>query len=501
MCAACNGAKRQILIALFLLSGGISYPIVAWASEVIPNITVQMEPIEIVRGPDSATDSPFSTLTGDPIRAYVANGRTWGFSGTSLDTLRPEEGHVMDKGPKGMFDACGAWLHSTWRDGSVIRGWYHAESPTPACNANDWITRRSIAYAESHDGGKTFVKPNYPQNQVITVPSGYTRPNQDDEGAPCVIRVGDFFHMYFLSNHHPKGLRIYLARSRVSDGGKPGTWFKYHDGRFNQPGIGGESSPLTERYTDLSRSWVSFNEHLNSYMGFGSVRNKGKKEGYSFSFSPDGIHWKASPHMLLSAKGEWGNKRRGQDSEEFTGYLSLISTSGYSDRIGSVFWLYYLYVNPGEKLSGGRYLVRRKIKIQQTDSKTADDLVPRVALVKYQGPADTWITTVSTSPTYRKEKVLGYLFTDQVPNSKPVYDCYQPMSGDHFLSADPSGCGTAKYLRRAGWIASAPFANSAQLYECINTAKHDRYASIDPTCEGNKTGQPMGYLAIHQPPE
>jgi hypothetical protein len=38
--------------------------------------------------------------------------------------------------------------------------------------------------------------------------------------------------------------RIALARSRIADGGRPGTWFKFHDGDFQEKGLGGTESPV-----------------------------------------------------------------------------------------------------------------------------------------------------------------------------------------------------------------------------------------------------------------
>ena len=64
--------------------------------------------------------------------------------------------------------------------------------------------------------------------------------------------------------------RIHLARSRLADGGRPGTWYKYYQGTFTQPGLGGLSTPI-DPAGHLNRSWVSYNTYLNSYLGFGEL--------------------------------------------------------------------------------------------------------------------------------------------------------------------------------------------------------------------------------------
>lgn len=84
-------------------------PGVSW-----PNITIQMGPVEVIRGPDTVTDNPFNTLLGaTSLQGYVGNSSTWGYIGGSLETLRPMSSTVLQGGTH--FDSCGAWLNSVWQ--------------------------------------------------------------------------------------------------------------------------------------------------------------------------------------------------------------------------------------------------------------------------------------------------------------------------------------------------------------------------------------------------
>lgn len=484
-----------LVLILFLGSSAVAD---TRPGEASPNIIIQIGPPEIIRGPDTSTDNAFNTLMGArSLLGYIANASTWGYIGGSLETLRPMNRVVLQKGDH--FDSRGAWLNSVWEDGAVIRGWYHAETERTYSQ-----TRKSVAYAESYDGGLTFVKPNYPHNQVITSPPHYTNPNNDDEGDHRVIQVGDYLYMYFLSNHRPSW-QIYLARSHISDHGLPGTWQKYNHGSFSQPGLGGEASPIAS-WTDLATSWVSYNAYLKAYIGFSGVWDNalGRQKGFGLSVSADGLHWStimnpstSQPYLLLSYEGSWDRQANAGD---LVAYPSFVSVYGDSDRVDDVFWLYYMYLNPGDGFDR-RYLVRRKLRLSYATSNKPADLVPRMALSEYRHRDDRWFTTISTDPDYQFTKIIGYLFTDQVPNSIPLYDCYIDYWHDHMLVPNDATCGggDVRYLRRVGWISTVPFDHSTPTYRCWDQSATNHFISTEPSCEGKKTEYLMGYLAIMPP--
>lgn len=214
-------------------------------------LRIEVGPVEVTQGPDDVADNALNTVAGaDGVLAYLANSVTHGFSGTSLHTLAPMSEPVLRGGTSPAFDWCGAWLNGAVRDGPVIRAWYHAEeSCAYRTDPNNPATRKSIAYAESTDGGRTFAKPGYPNNLVITAPPNSAPGAGGDwgEGDHRVLRVGDYYYLYFVA---ARDYQVRLARSLVTDGGKPGTWWKYFrpspgtSGGFTEPGLGGQSSPI-----------------------------------------------------------------------------------------------------------------------------------------------------------------------------------------------------------------------------------------------------------------
>jgi hypothetical protein len=353
--------KKILCLALVLCSCAPS----SAAPTRIANISVG--PMEYMVGPNNFTDNPFSTLrVGDDLFGYLANGCTACYRNTNLETLQENLVPAISWGSD--FDSCGAWLNSALNLPAGITGWYHAERPLgDDCFSptGEWQTVKSVAYADSQDG-QIFSKPDYPNNQVITAPAHFTGNLERDEGDHHVIQIGNYLYMYFRAG---RDWQIHLARSAVADGGKPGTWFKYYNGQFSEPGIGGESSPIATQ-EELYLSWVSYSTQFSFYIGLNRVDRDGEFYGYGLSRSIDGIHWSPLSQNTIVNGAEWLNP----EGREIANYLSLISLEGDSQIIGKSFWVYYMYLKPGsmqlgvgnkctEGQVGYRYLVRQLVTI------------------------------------------------------------------------------------------------------------------------------------------
>ena len=84
------------------------------------------------------------------------------------------------------FDYCGAWLNSAYTESDgTIRGWYHAEYMCDYSNGGQ--TYKSVAYVQSTDGGRTFQKVNYPNNQILTYNGGSITGQNAGEGDHSVV--------------------------------------------------------------------------------------------------------------------------------------------------------------------------------------------------------------------------------------------------------------------------------------------------------------------------
>jgi len=454
----------------------------------LDGVMVQIDPPEIVLGPDDTTDNPFNTVALESrLLSYVGNAETVTLEGGSLETLQRLERLAIRGGGDRSFDSCGAWLNSALLTGGLVRGWYHAETECAYPR-----THKSVAYAESADGGRTFLKPGHPANQVLRAPAHFAQPETDDEGDQHVIAVGENLHMYFVAG---RDYQVRLARASVASGGGPGAWWKYRDGRFDEPGLGGESSPI-DPSGQLSRSWVSYLDEMRSYVGFSYNQRSGTYRGFGLIFSVDGISdWHSLPDPILPYEGQYWE--RGPGSRDLVEYPSLISVYGDSARIDPVFWVYHMHVNGGEGFDR-RYLVRRKLRLWPADDARPGRTGARIALARYEYGADTWDTTAAVDARYRRREILGYLFTAEQPGSLPVYDCFIAGWNDHMLTLDDATCDGATYLKRVGWIAREPMPESVRVFRCFDDTRRDHFVSQDPACGGAQMEWPLGYLATLQ---
>lgn len=472
----------------------------------LASITIWLGPNEIIAGPSLVADNPFHTLSSPTsLIGYSANGYTQASEGGSLESLRALATPALEWNlDADEFDHCGSWLNATWRDGTIVRGWYHAE--TDCFDYDLGITHKSVAYAESYDDGRTFIKVGYPHNQVLTAPAGITDPMYDDVGDHWVIQRGAYLYMYFLAPdydsppHYPP--RIHLARSSVADGGRPGTWYKSYRGVFSEPGLGGLSTPI-DPAGNLNRSWVSYNTYLNTYLGFGEMWRSFdggdvRMAGYGLTSSPDGVRgWTSAGYIALPSEGGWNRK---EGTQEIALYVSMLSDYGDSYTTGQTFWLYYTYLGPGDNGAAGSSLFRRRVYLSQPASADATAQVPRIALSGYRNGALTWYTTTITDTVWTREpgQPLGYLFADRIsdPVTVPVFDCYYPGDNDHFPVLNADECSEdAVLLRRMGWIAQTQFAASVPVYRCWDPVVRNHFLTLDSACNGKTYEFQLGYLA------
>jgi hypothetical protein len=118
-------------------------------------------------------------------------------------------------------------------------------------------------------------------------------------GNPSVYRSRDGQYLYMLFMEWLRGNPVsrpdvlYLARAPIASDGEPGSWQKYANGQFSQPGLGGLGTPVIDQpppdgpttvYAGLPS--VSFNVALNRYVVVFQSRL-----GVHMATSEDGVLW------------------------------------------------------------------------------------------------------------------------------------------------------------------------------------------------------------------
>lgn len=568
--------SRRMLIpilAICLLAAIGSYFVFRSSASVngttdINKISVQLGPEEYVAGPTNAQDAAYFTEKDNRDRwyGYTANGASF-VSPLEEKNLLPTTPlpHNKDNVPKhqiilepdtavGRFvdnprhpDACGAWIAgSIYKDKKNNQhwyGWYHAERN---CLRGDRDggerTHMSIAYAESFDAGKTWKKPNYPNNRIITADTAFDGNSaRDDTGAPRVIQVKDYYYIFYQSDSTQEsvvGRRIHMARSKVSDMGKPGTWKKWYCTEpnkrescgFSQPGIGGKSSKLrnselknpdgtkdstwSNKYV-LNDRYISYNRYLNRFIAMGNDSGSFKliaSEGDDFT------NWKIKSELMQVMPTDrddftvdnWNNggtpdkcrKKVGDrlietnyECKQWYGYNSIIGLKGDSDSSGQTFYMYYNKHFPGQEFKDA-YIMRRKVKLVASNATT---MTARTELSLYQDKKGNQRLTSELPEIwlgYQRKARVGYVLSNPAPGYEPLFECKKPngkyytmlLAGakDYALPVPgdpPTKCNaTDKLIRRVGWISPKK----------TNEATEPIYdVSASPSLA--KRGNPIGY--------
>ncbi len=421
----------------------------------------------IVIGPTSTAADNVLVARRDPqeMLAFTANGTTYLLKGPSLEALSlVSDPAVIAAGAAGSFDECGAWLQAVEDDGAIVRGFYHAEEK---CDYSIGQTRKSVAYAESNDGARTFTKRNYPGNQIITGSNVFAPGTSTGSGDHGVIRWHGDYWMYYIDWNDPWGTA--LAKAPGDSGGMPGAWLKWHNGSFGEPGLGGTATTLgwfgtaVSRFVPADRLVLPVND-----VAFGGIKLQLSADG--FAFQP------IQEPLLILEEESWDRK---PESGELFAYISMVGLQGgreWSDG----FYLFYTYLQPGEDFSQ-RYLVRRKVDVEVAAQPASPQV--RVALSRYFSDAnkDHWVTTAAVA-SHAFEFVLGYLFTKDLGSMTPLWDCYIPSWDDHMVAPGDCGAGAVK-LRTLGWVYSTQQPGTIPLYRCYYPDWTDHWVSTTPCDE------------------
>ncbi|MFC7307204.1 RICIN domain-containing protein [Streptomyces monticola] len=205
---------------------------------------------------DSATrDAKLSDAVNPANSNDRNNDTTWRCNNSPTgreSTYAPDTSHYAQKN---YCDLMGVWVDPDTGD------WYglvHNEfTPSPF---GDGLHYDAIDYAVSKDQGKTWAI----KDHVLTSP--YSTKRGDNEAFPhqtyhygngdarlFVDTASGYFYVYYNSRVIPKGgqpggwtdgSRAHVARAPMSAKMAPGSWKKWYDGKWSQPGVGGLESNM-----------------------------------------------------------------------------------------------------------------------------------------------------------------------------------------------------------------------------------------------------------------
>jgi hypothetical protein len=299
------------------------------------------------------------------IPGQVTGESTYFYQGIDFSFLTPHQ--LSDGLPLPVLTPSGAGFDRDYAgSAAVVRAsngmdllmFYHGEDHSCTTTGHD-RTKARVGLARSSDNGASWSR----SGQIISSPEMPVDCNYEGfrgAGNPSVVlsRDGKYYYLYFTEWVSTRPDSISLARAAVSSDGAPGAWYKYKNGAFTQPGLGGTSDPVlspldqSSGYAGLPN--VTFNATLDLYIAIFMGHN-----GFYYASSGDGIHWD-TPTLFwaVSALTAWDSL---QDGADWYYYPTLISTDQDSDDTTTR--RAYLYYAHGIKPQP-HYLCRRPLRIE-----------------------------------------------------------------------------------------------------------------------------------------
>jgi len=286
-----------------------------------------------------------------PLRVLLAAGvSTSLLEGPDMKSL-VARGPVLQPGPRGAFDngyaGIAGVVRQPGRDDWLA--FYHAEDheglpPIPGGIPGFYC---AVGLAVSQDEGASFRK----IGPVITSARAKDVNGRADQGCgePCVTVSADGRQLYVYYSDHSRvagrGVQICLARCPLQAATAIDRWRKYGDGGFDQPGLGGQDTPVLSGQAgqaDALFPHVSLVREFQCYlMVFNLVVYRElspdaqpRQSGIYLASSPDGIRW-SRPTQLLAIRSI---AAPGQE----VGWHPTLLLSAVEGGVAKG-WLYYAY--------------------------------------------------------------------------------------------------------------------------------------------------------------
>lgn len=342
----------------------------------------------------------------------------------------------------------------------------------------DYFYHGYITYQLSTDSGHEF-RPwpnagNFNDSFIIASagPWRENTPANSGTGPHWSVVNGDYIYLYYQDNYAINAtgqpcIANVVARSLLSDRGRPGTWTKYFNGGWTEPGMGGNASALPG-LAGAKMVWMS-KAQVWLAVGYSGA----------LSVSNDGLEWLELPSTLIPPQGPTSNRSDYFQFPNWYYYTSLIpgygGTTFYENE--DSLWLYYLFTPAGNvswaHVSRGLASVQLTLIPQNSSAGdartqlkgTAAPTVPQPFILpslsqwvlhtnssdedaqsgsssnnNLQGKEkDSWATISPTDMrVYDYGWHIGYVFASPADWTlsplQPIFDCYFVETNDHFVA-------------------------------------------------------------------
>jgi hypothetical protein len=293
-------------------------------------------------------DGPLSILSARPLRYLMPVGnKTVLLTGRDFGNLtsRTEIMAPSGSGP----DANYAGVYSTWRRGpnDPFIAIYHGENfegmgKIKGNDINGGMWSVCLAMIDPVNGNVErrgeILRADKPKRPIAGQPNEVAALRVQGLGEPSMTpdRDGRYLLCYYseMSNRLDRRVCICVARSPIEENGAPGSWKKFHDGRWDEPGMGGHDTPvLSAEGGDLGQSFITYIKRWDRYLivfchqGFKDYEaGQSKQSGVYVATSQDSVRWTA-PQRIMAAMTVPKNGR------PFVQHPTLIVTNVTEDRL------------------------------------------------------------------------------------------------------------------------------------------------------------------------
>jgi hypothetical protein len=234
-----------------------------------------VRPATLIKFPAATDCNSPSHWEGDTFYLFNSAPTPWRSSGPDLLHLGPaSETHYNDEVNGGR------WIEATWKDSDgTLYGWYHNE-PHPVCPSKPDLTAPRIGAVRSKDNGAHWEDLGF----VLEAPPYPLRCDTEDKffaggnGDFSVIPDEKQEYLYFFfSSYYPDAAEQGVGIARVSYANRNdpvGKTWKWYQGKWSEPGVGGHVTPVFPVKTpwhrkDVHAFWgpsIHWNTHLDTHV-------------------------------------------------------------------------------------------------------------------------------------------------------------------------------------------------------------------------------------------
>lgn len=263
-------------------------------------------------------DEGICVLNKQPLTFLMVAGKdTWLMDGPSWVAAKPVQ-KVLEPsadGPDNGYAGIGA-VHIERKQNKAY-AFYHAEDQQgyQKLESNGVPNfMASICLAEGTLDGRKFEK----RGPVLTTFQEKDANAKLSQGVADVTVTpssdGQYLYAWYTDHSRDgnRGVQICMARSLIADHGKPGSWKKWRQGEFSEPGLGGRETPVLSLKDADADAWapnvVYVPECRRYIMVFNATvyadfkPDSNPAGGIRIAHSADGIKW-SKPTTLVTAFG------------------------------------------------------------------------------------------------------------------------------------------------------------------------------------------------------